>query len=147
MTYEDMQAEIKFQEQQLLQMKQAAEVQRLKEKGMKFESKGIWKVTTEGDEEGRSTRDLGIHKGDIIYIAQKLAQHEFYKLTFTRVNPKEEDVVLPQKGEVHITVYGDDNIEDEHDLLAALAGKALDGEKVSLGQYYKSVKFTWGLDK
>lgn len=34
---------------------------------------GIWHVTTEGDCEGRSTRDLGIHEGYIDEIALALA--------------------------------------------------------------------------
>lgn len=43
---------------------------------------GWWNVTTEGDEEGRSTRQLGLHYGHVAEIAFWLAIHNFYKLTF-----------------------------------------------------------------
>lgn len=143
-TYEDMQAQIKFQEQQLEEMKKAAELQRVKEKLINFKHVDLWQVTTEGDCEGRSVRDLGIHEGDIMHIAQTLADKEYYKLTFERVRPKENTIVPANKGQVHITVCGDDNIDDAEDLLAALSSRLVPDEKVEIGQFYKSVKLTWG---
>jgi hypothetical protein len=44
---------------------------------------GLWKVTTEGDCEGRSTKDLGIHEGHIADIAFALSNQVFYKLCFS----------------------------------------------------------------
>lgn len=44
---------------------------------------GMWKVTTEGDCEGRSTRELGVYKGYIDDIAFALADHCCYSLKFT----------------------------------------------------------------
>lgn len=44
---------------------------------------GWWKVTTEGDEEGRSTEDLGVYYGHVAEIAFHLADKVFYKLEFS----------------------------------------------------------------
>lgn len=44
---------------------------------------GWWKVTTEGDCEGRSTTDLGEHYGHVAEIAFALADKAYYGLRFT----------------------------------------------------------------
>jgi hypothetical protein len=49
-------------------------------------SYGIWHVTTEGDEEGRTTRDLGVHEGYIDDVAFALASRQFYSLDFELVD-------------------------------------------------------------
>lgn len=41
-----------------------------------------WSVSTEGDEEGRTIKDLGIHYGFVDEIATLLAAKAFYKLRF-----------------------------------------------------------------
>lgn len=51
---------------------------------------GVWHVTTEGDEEGRSTRDLGSHEGHIVDIAKKLSPDAFYSLHFSPAFAKEK---------------------------------------------------------
>ncbi len=48
---------------------------------------GTWKVTTEGDVEGRSTTDLGVHTGHIDEIAQSLGARCFYSLRFSPFSP------------------------------------------------------------
>jgi len=48
---------------------------------------GLWQVTTEGDVEGRSTTQLGTHKGYIDEIALHLADKQYYSLTFKLVEP------------------------------------------------------------
>ncbi len=50
---------------------------------------GYWHVTTEGDCEGRSIRDLGFHKGCLNDIAFALADKQYYSLQFTPINPVE----------------------------------------------------------
>ena len=47
---------------------------------------GIWHVTTEGDCEGGSPRDLGFHEGYIDEIALALADKCFYSLYFVAIN-------------------------------------------------------------
>ena len=50
---------------------------------------GLWKVTTEGDCEGRSSRDLGTYEGYIDEIAFSLADKCYYSLNFRAVSPHE----------------------------------------------------------
>lgn len=64
---------------------------------------GTYKVTTEGDCEGRSTRDLGVHTGYIDEIAFALADKCMYSLRFTMVQPIELDLT-PKKDTVQISL-------------------------------------------
>ena len=63
--------------------------------------KGTWNVTTEGDVEGRSTRNLGTHTGYVDEIALYLADQCYYSLQFTRVEPVLE--YKPTKDKVNVT--------------------------------------------
>lgn len=58
------------------------------------ELSGTWKVTTEGDCEGRSTQILGVYTGYVDEIALHLAHRCFYSLNFTKVEA--ESVSLPK---------------------------------------------------
>lgn len=51
---------------------------------MSTSSYGLWHVTTEGDCEGRSTKDLGLHQGYLEAIAFALAPLAYYGLRFSR---------------------------------------------------------------
>lgn len=64
---------------------------------------GTWIVTTEGDCEGRSTRNLGVYVGYIDEIAFALAEKCFYSLYFEKVCT---DVPTPTKvlKEVNVTL-------------------------------------------
>lgn len=48
---------------------------------------GLWHVTTAGDCEGRSTRDLGTHEGFLDEIAFALASSAMYGLKFQKIDP------------------------------------------------------------
>lgn len=48
---------------------------------------GTWRVTTEGDVEGRSTRQLGTFEGHLDEIAKVLADKACYSLNFKSVAP------------------------------------------------------------
>ncbi len=61
---------------------------------------GLWRVTTEGDCEGRSVRDLGVHSGYLDEIAFALADKCYYSLCFKLVEPLQLDV--PQRSKVNI---------------------------------------------
>ena len=53
-------------------------------KGTKYQSPiGLWRVTTEGDCEGKTVHDLGIYEGHIVDIARHLSEEVFYDLHFT----------------------------------------------------------------
>ena len=58
---------------------------------------GIWHVTTEGDCEGCSTRDLGIHEGYIDEIALALADKCYYSLCFVAINIHSLDMTPTRK--------------------------------------------------
>lgn len=45
----------------------------------------LWKVTTEGDCEGRSTRNLGVYRGNPVNIAFLLADKVAYTLQFEEI--------------------------------------------------------------
>jgi len=47
---------------------------------------GWWKVTTEGDCEGRTVKDLGIYQGYVDEIALSLGDKAYYKLMFEVAN-------------------------------------------------------------
>lgn len=66
---------------------------------------GTWHVTTEGDVEGRSVNDLGIHTGSIIDIARKLSPYCYYTLRFNRgdITQRGKAVPPPLSG-VHISL-------------------------------------------
>lgn len=64
---------------------------------------GIWKVTTEGDVEGRIRRDLGTYTGHILDIAARLSPRNFNTLTFTPVTPQEE-LPMPKKASTLIAL-------------------------------------------
>lgn len=66
----------------------------------------IYKVTTEGDCEGRTTRDLGVWQGDIIDIALGLADQCAYSLTFKEIEIN--GALQPTRKEVEITMWESD---------------------------------------
>jgi len=57
---------------------------------------GIWKVTTEGDEEGRTEADLGTWQGHIADIAAGLADKCMWRLNFIPSKASED---LPEPSE------------------------------------------------
>jgi len=65
---------------------------------------GTFKVTTEGDCEGKSTRDLGVYTGYIDEIAFALADKCYYKLRFSLVKPPKELDLTPKSNTVEISL-------------------------------------------
>jgi hypothetical protein len=61
---------------------------------------GLWQVTTEGDVEGKSTTQLGTHKGHVDEIALYLADLCYYSLKFKLVKPV--DNYQPSRKEVNV---------------------------------------------
>lgn len=50
---------------------------------------GVWKVTTDGDCEGRSTKTIGVFEGHVVDIALQLSKQACYSLRFSPVaNPE-----------------------------------------------------------
>ena len=67
-----------------------------------YKNYGTFKVTTEGDCEGKSIRDLGVHTGYIDEIAFALADQCEYTLQFALVEPPTALDLTPKKDTVRI---------------------------------------------
>lgn len=65
---------------------------------------GVWSVTTEGDEEGRTTKDLGIHEGYIDEIAFALADKAMYRLYFKKGHYPSALDMTPKRKEVAVNL-------------------------------------------
>lgn len=70
---------------------------------------GTFKVTTEGDAEGRSARNLGIYRGFIDEIAFALADKCYYSLSFSPVVVEELDTT-PTRDTVNISLELDNDL-------------------------------------
>lgn len=122
----------------------------------KYESKlvldspiGLWKVTTEGDVEGRSTTLLGEHYGHVADIAFSLADRNFYSLDFVRL-PSDRDILLKDSGRkaVHIRVRDlkGNTISSNPGLVQNMI-KDKPEIKVTKSNYYTSVKLEREIDE
>lgn len=69
---------------------------------------GLWRVTTEGDDEGRTTEELGTHKGHIADIARELADQAHYGLYFQKALELNDDPkpkkLKPKSVAVHLDI-------------------------------------------
>lgn len=68
-----------------------------------YSNYGTFKVTTEGDCEGKSVRHLGTFTGYIDEIAFALADKCYYSLRFSLVNPKDLDMT-PKRDTVNVSL-------------------------------------------
>ena len=113
---------------------------------------GAWMVTTEGDEEGRTTRQLGVWYGHIVDIAKMLAKRRYYSLRFQAV--ESPPVVTGDKetgaGIVQISLDISSGTWDMSRDDRVRAFKELLGKGVTLtpwdcrdGDYYASVKLIY----
>lgn len=110
---------------------------------------GVWEVTTEGDCEGRTTRNLGIHEGFIDEIAFKLADQAEYKLQFKWLQPRSIAEKPAVATEVHISLSIDTGTWDTHGSeRTEIFRSFLHGRDVEVqdGQFYASVKLLAGAD-
>jgi hypothetical protein len=108
---------------------------------------GTWNVTTEGDVEGRTTRQLGTHTGFIDDIAFKLADQACYGLQFRPVDPGKIEKSNRTGTRVQVSL----DIESgtwgmNGPARVAYFKKMLEGRDtfVGLGQYYACVELIDG---
>lgn len=64
---------------------------------------GLWRVKTEGDEEGRTMQNLGDWEGHIDDIALHLANKVYYSLHFTPIAPRSTEL-KPTAKQVEVTL-------------------------------------------
>jgi len=103
-------------------------------------------VTTEGDEEGRATKDLGVHEGYLDEIAFALAPAACYGLRFSAVKAREYRSRNPGL-EVNVSLDFETrtwNLSEEERI--AYFSEMLEGRPVSIGvsNWYASVKLSIG---
>lgn len=107
---------------------------------------GVWRVTTEGDCEGKTVNDLGVHEGSVIDIARKLSGHCYYALCFKKTTKSEEEKRRPERSEVEISFDINSHTwnlkQAERAALFRELFKAngLDPNMVETGSFYASVK-------
>ena len=107
-------------------------------------SYGTWRVTTEGDCEGKTTTQLGAFTGHIDEIALALADRCYYSLCFRRDMPKSMSMVPTRKS---VSVQLDINSgtwDMNSDERAKAIGEILKDRDVTVspGQYFASVIIT-----
>lgn len=110
----------------------------------KFECYGTWRVTTEGDVEGRSTKQLGVYTGFIDDIAFYLSKQSYYTLSFYKTGGeiKKEDI-KDSNSEVSISVSG----YDRYDVIKTIQNELGDTIKCEVGNYYESIKLSLNDDE
>lgn len=110
-----------------------------------------WQVTTEGDCEGRTTKDLGDFYGHMVEIAFHLADKVYYSLTFKPIDlplvvPTEYPKYVAKESDVWISFYSNTPT-------AATLTKWFDTDEVTVAQrsakssYYNSVYLTLNKEK
>lgn len=87
---------------------------------------GYWQVSTEGDEEGKSIRNLGVFHGNIDEIAFALADRVMWSLSFKPIDP--DNIPISKEYKTKIDIYLDlqgvsysDSKTREHIIRAMLA--------------------------
>ena len=104
---------------------------------------GLWIVSTEGDCEGRSTRQLGSFEGYLDEIAQKLASEAFYSLTFRKAKElphKDDPKDYPKSVSVTLDIGSGSWDWNRKDRAATVADLLKDRPvMVTEGEYYASI--------
>lgn len=70
----------------------------------KLSAFGKWSITTEGDVEGRTIRDLGVYEGFIDEIALRLGDEAYYSLRFSPFKEKPQPPLSEKCTSVSVTL-------------------------------------------
>ena len=101
---------------------------------------GIWHVTTEGDCEGKSTRDLGIHRGHVGDIALMLAGSCLYGLNFKPVAVDSPKAAKSATATISLDVGSGTWEMNKRERVAAVAAWLGNGFVVRGSNYYAAVE-------
>ena len=93
---------------------------------------GTWTVTTEGDCEGRTTRQLGTYIGNIDEIARALAHQATYGLTFTQSKDLPPLTQNNARDSVDIRFGVTDMADVSKEMRAAIVQQVLSGRPVTV---------------
>lgn len=108
---------------------------------------GLWDVTTEGDCEGRTTTQLGVHQGHFDEVALKFANKAYYGLRLKWVDPTISKGIKPKATEVQVSMDIETGTWDLHGELRSHAFRTFLANRpvmVEDGQNYASVKLIAG---
>lgn len=97
----------------------------------------LWEVSTEGDIEGRSIKNIGIFMGNLLEIAKRLRGMPVYQLYFKEIKPSEYPSLSESstsRKEVNFSVAG----FSKEELL-----KELQDHNIEPSNFYKAVKLTF----
>lgn len=105
---------------------------------------GMWEVTTEGDCEGRTTRNLGTHEGYFDEVALALAGQAYYGLQLKQVQPSKIVNPVPKFPEVSVGLNietGTWNLSPKERAVIISNWLTSNGRKVHVqeGTYYATV--------
>lgn len=109
---------------------------------VEYKAYGSWHVTTEGDCEGRTTTDLGVHVGYIDDIAFALGSKAYYTLNFETAKKLPAPEVVPPVNAVSISLDIDSGTWDMNSEQRANYFRNLFKDRrvtVQPGTYYASV--------
>jgi hypothetical protein len=106
---------------------------------------GVWKVTTEGDCEGRSTKQLGIHEGYIDEIAQFLSAEAHYSLHFEAADIRKEHTGRKPLKKVSVSLAYAAKVPDDPAKRVLFFKRLLKDRPVEVenGQFYGSVNLVF----
>lgn len=108
----------------------------------------LWHVTTEGDCEGRTTKDLGVHHGYLDDVAFALAGNACYKLEFKLIDPLDWGRCVGRT-DVHVSLGIESKTWDMRGLaLEDYFRQMLSGRDVAVkaSNYHASVQLVRGVD-
>lgn len=104
---------------------------------------GVWRVTTEGDCEGKSIEHLGTFEGWVDEIALWLADRCFYSLNFKKVDPKKGKIGPPSRKSVNVTFDIDSGTWDmnsnRHEVMAEVFKSQDRPVRIKPGTAYASI--------
>lgn len=106
-----------------------------KDTDKKIDVYGLWQVSTEGDCEGRSTRNLGVWEGFIDDIALHLADKVMYNLWITPVDINKV-TEKPKARRVDVYMNSIAHIDDKERLDIATRAFANRNVRISESNYY-----------
>lgn len=109
-----------------------------------WKPEGLWHVSTQGDEEGRSTKQLGIHEGHIADIAYSLSGEVYYDLHFRPVQALAEVNRRAPKTNVHVVLDDSGTTSMLSEARQAYFREMLKGRtdvKIKPSNYYGAVVF------
>jgi len=112
-----------------------------------WKPEAMWRVTTQGDEEGRTTKQLGVHEGHIVDIAHKLSAESFYDLCFEPVLAVKKAEIREPRSSVHVTLGYDSGTTTMESSARQAYFRAMikdrDDVKITESNYYGAVVFNF----